>query len=155
MVKTFDLCAPSLSEGSAFKPIHDYFSTVEFPINLTIRNYCPFSLVIPAAGIELAHVTSEKAEGVFVVRCLSHLMSLVSSVEQIAELNRVAHAVRICYACADEIEEPEETPETPETDTVETPETDTVETVEMQAEETAATPVRRRRGRPSRKIENA
>lgn len=152
MVKTFDLCAPSLSEGSAFKPIHDYFSTVEFPINLTIRNYCPFSLVIPAAGIELAHVTSEKAEGVFVVRCLSHLMSLVSSVEQIAELNRVGHAVRICYACADEIEEPEEMPET---DTVETPETDTVETVETQAEETAATPVRRRRGRPSRKIENA
>lgn len=135
MVKTFNLCAPSLSEGSAFKPINEFFSTVDFPINLTIRNLCPFALIIPCAGVELAHVSSEKSVGTFEIKCLPHLMGLVSSVEQIAELNRIKHGATLCFAMPDVIEEPAE------------------EACEEPAPEVESTPAPavRRRGRPSRK----
>lgn len=136
MVKTFNLCAPSLSqEGSAFKQIGEYFAAVEFPIRLTVRNHCPFALIIPCAGVELAHVSSEKSVGTFELKCLSHLMGLVSSIEQIAELNRVKHGATLCFALPDVIEEPAE---------------EAREESAPEVEKTDA-PAPRRRGRPSRK----
>ena len=150
MVKTFNLCAPSLSEGSAFKQINEYFSTVEFPINLTIRNLCPFALIIPCAGVELAHVSSEKSVGTFEIKCLSHLMGLVSSVEQIAELNRIKHAATLCYALPDVIEEPAEEPAEETEDEAEELAEEACEEPAPEVEKTDA-PAPRRRGRPSRK----
>lgn len=145
MVKTFNLCAPSLSqEGSAFKPISEFFAKAKFPIRLTVRNRCPFALIIPAAGVELAHVSSDKSVGTFEIKCFDQLMGLVSSVEQVAELNRIKHGATMCYAVADEIEEPEAPAEAVGQ------EADAPEPAEA-AEATAP----RRRGRPSRKIANA
>lgn len=158
MVKTFNLCAPSLSqEGSAFKPISEFFANAEFPIRLTVRNRCPFALIIPSAGIELAHVSSDESVGTFEIKCHDQLMGLVSSVEQIAELNRIVHGATICYAVADEIEEPAAPAAEAEADADAPEAAETVESTEeepAEAVETVEAVAPRRRGRPSRKTAN-
>lgn len=107
MVKTFEICAPSLNGGkSALNEIGAYFADKAFPLCIRVHNECPFPLIIPAMRCELNGVMCTGSEGVLTARSLEEMLRFVTSVEQIAFLNQVSHACRMCFVEPSKIEEP-------------------------------------------------
>lgn len=116
MVKTFEICAPSLNGGvSAFEDVKAFFKDKEFPLNVQLKNNCPFALIVPSLSCYLDANHSDER----VARSLDELLRFVVTVEQIAFLNNVSSACVLCFADSSVIEEPEpekvETPEIEET----------------------------------------
>lgn len=110
MVKTFEICAPSLNGGvSAIEDVKAFFKDKEFPLNVQLKNNCPFALIVPSLSCYLDANHSDER----VARSLEELLRFVVTVEQIAFLNNVSKACVLCFADSSVIEEPEKV-ETPE-----------------------------------------
>ena len=89
MTRKVKFGAPSLSGVGAHKLVADEFSKAKFPVKVKVTNHAPRMVVFPEVpGLELAHCASATGSSKDVeVTSLDQLQRMVSSAEQVAELN--------------------------------------------------------------------
>ena len=89
MTKTLVIGAPSLSGKDANALARDLFAGSEYPLEVVAANSAPFNLSLPEARLGLKPLATERV----VFADFSRLQRAVSSLSQIAELNKMAELV--------------------------------------------------------------
>ena len=89
MTKTLVIGAPSLSGKDANALARELFADSEYPLEVIAANSAPFNLSLPEARLGLKPLATERV----VFADFSRLQRAVSSLSQIAELNKMAELV--------------------------------------------------------------
>lgn len=97
MTKKVVIGAPSRTGKDANSLVAEAFGEAKFPLQIFVRNHLPRPVVFPEIeGLHLAHVAAKEGTRKEVtVKSLDLFHRVVSSIEQVAELNDHAKAITI------------------------------------------------------------
>ncbi|SEN69918.1 hypothetical protein [Nitrosomonas marina] len=96
-MRKMEIGAPAL-QGNERKTVKDVFGDAEFPIMARVTNHMPCDITLPEiGGLELLHVCNSEGRNSkeVMIDDIDRLTRAVSSMEQIAGLSRVRHALTI------------------------------------------------------------
>jgi hypothetical protein len=92
MAAKFIIGAPSITGVDANDLVNDFFSDVKFPISIRLHNHLPRNVALPEASVFLKALTGKEEAK---IKTFDDLHRLVSSIEQIAELNLHEAAITV------------------------------------------------------------
>jgi hypothetical protein len=92
MSKKIEIGAPSITGIDYNDTVNELFTDAKFPLNVRLLNHLPRSISLPEAGVFLKPLTG-KSEAK--IANFDELHRLVSSIEQIAELNKHELAITL------------------------------------------------------------
>lgn len=96
MSRVVQLGAPSLTKKDANELVNEVFGDAKYPLTVTVKNHMPMNVAFPEVGLFLRHVSDPVgSQAVVNIASADLFQRLVSSVEQVAELNRYEVALSI------------------------------------------------------------
>lgn len=96
MSRVVQLGAPSLTGKDANELVSEVFGDAKYPLKVTVKNHMPMNVAFPEVGLFLRHVSDPVgSQAVVDIAGADLFQRLVSSVEQVAELNRYEVALSI------------------------------------------------------------
>lgn len=97
MTRKIELGAPSMTGKDTAALLQEMFAEAKFPLKVLVTNHMPRDVVFPeVAGLLLSHVASATGtERKVVISDFDLMQRLVSSIEQVAELNGYESAITI------------------------------------------------------------
>ena len=96
-LKTIEIGAPSHDGKDAFELVETTFKAASYPLKLKVENLCPFNVSFPEVDCYLRNVfAAEASKATIVVPSYEASQRVASSVQQVAEMNAQATAMRIC-----------------------------------------------------------
>jgi hypothetical protein len=106
MTRTIELGAPSVTGKDTAALLLETFAEAKFPLKVLVKNLMPRDVVFPeVAGLLLSHVASATGtEREVVINDFDLMQRLVSSIEQVAELNGYESAITIAEVLEVEVE---------------------------------------------------